>query len=153
MQSTLGKLKNATDADEKIALLEYIEDEVTQLDNARDFLTIGGMVAMIDILSDIDEHPRVLMSASWVVGTAAKNLRKIQTGAAELGIFTPLTKLLERCSTFLEAVATDATKVGGDSVDGDDAVETILDLLKKVMYAVSALCRGNPKTQHIFSSL
>jgi len=97
------------------ALQELVED----LDNARDFMTIGGFKQVMELLGS--DTPELVAATAWVVGTAVQNQRELQLHMLELELMAPLLQLLHDHSA--------------------------IDVRAKVLYAVSGLLRNCPEAQ------
>merc|ERR1712146_738473 len=115
-------------AEQKVSILEFLEDEVTQRDAARDFLGLGGLGVIVGMIGNTSEDPNVLAAASWVLGTAVKNMKEMQLGAVKLGALSPLLDILKRYTN--EAMTMRHVEVE-----------------KKVLYALTSICRGNSEAQ------
>lgn len=98
-----------------LALQELVED----LDNARDFMTIGGFKQVMGLLGS--DTPELVAATAWLIGTAVQNQRELQLQMLELELMAPLLKLL----------------LGHVEVD----------VRAKVLFAISCLLRNCPEAQ------
>lgn len=136
-----------------ISLLEDLEFQLTDVDNARDFHTLGGwdlLVSMLDenvhlqnntAISDLTSEMlrkirKVQAYSAWTVGTAVKNSGEFTSFAVE-----PITIGVRR-STALDLLM-DAFCKNYD----DPNVREVQFLLTKSIYAIGALLRGNRLSQ------
>lgn len=111
-----------------IATLEDLEFQLNDLDNARDFHTLGGWPLLVSLLSN-DVHPAnatdvppIQSVAAWVMGTAVKNTEEFYPWAVE-----PLTR------SQMTPVSLLVTLIPSSH----------LKLKQKVLYALGGLIRGN----------
>ena len=112
--------------------LVELEDLVTDIDNANDLHTIGGLAPVIGIISNASEADRhfpadVVAQAMWVLGSAQQSNPKVQHQAISLG--------------GLPAVLQYAHPSAGS------------DLLAKTLYALSTLIRDNNPAREGFVEL
>eukprot|EP01039_Chlorochromonas_danica_P011211 gene11209-12503_t len=159
---------------ERVSVLEELESLLTDIDNARDFHTIGGWPVLVNQLlpqhnagsdrSNIVEYHRVAAAAAWAVGTTIKNSYDYQLwlaeevevlGTGEDGIsndskttttaWKVLTELLH------ETIQTTHSPPSGDAAspmkEGQHDVAVVLQ--KRLLYALSAGCRGNVDIQSL----
>ncbi|XP_019362097.1 PREDICTED: nucleotide exchange factor SIL1 isoform X1 [Gavialis gangeticus] len=118
---------NSSDStlDEKIAALYDLEYYVHQVDNAKDFLSLGGLQLMIDGLNSTEavmkEH------AAFVLGAALSSNPKVQIEAIEGGALQKLLVIL--------------------------ATEQPLTVKKKALFALSSMLRHFPYAQQQFLKL
>jgi hypothetical protein len=131
----------ALDANEQVYILKQLESLLDDVDNARDFHTIGAWPTLLSFLRP--EHPSaVRAAAAWAVGTAVKNTYDYQLWV-------------------LESLPAVASAEGGDAVAPSTvtALEQLVHLLatpagvenfevqKRALYALSAAMRGNVDVQ------
>lgn len=114
MQVTAEGLVDAPqlpNTEELLEILEELQKSVEDLDNARDFHTIGGFAIMVDVLADGDgysgrappvdvapahfDRDAIKGHAAWVLGTAIKNQADLQTAALGSNAMEPLLRLLK----------------------------------------------------------
>ncbi|XP_059589426.1 nucleotide exchange factor SIL1 isoform X2 [Alligator mississippiensis] len=118
---------NSSDSmlDEKIAALYDLEYYVHQVDNAKDFLSLGGLQLMINALNSTEavmkEH------AAFVLGAALSSNPKVQIEAIEGGALQKLLVIL--------------------------ATEQPLAVKKKALFALSSMLRHFPYAQQQFLKL
>lgn len=120
--------------------LEELESSLSDIDNARDFYTIGGWPVLVSMLS-ADQHPNHRARAAWAIGTAIKNSYDYQLW------------VLER-----------QQHGGGGGGGGDDTakrascLQLLVDMLdfshanpeelqRRALYALSSAVRGNADVQ------
>ena len=72
---------------------EMLQEQVEDIDNARDFNTIGGFPAVLRALAE-DPAPRLQAAAAWVAGTAVQNNRELQLVLVEQGALPTLLRLV-----------------------------------------------------------
>ena len=122
-------LSNATDASLDISIREEalleLQDLVEDLDQARDFKTIGGFPEVIALLAS--EIAPIQAAAAWVLGSAVKNHRELQ-----------LHLLAERALPSLLVLLRS---------HADEEVRA------KALYAASALLRNCPEAQAAFGRI
>lgn len=113
-----------SDVELKLEALEALQEHVEDIDNARDFNTIGGFASVLRTLVD-DSEPRLQTAAAWIVGTAVQNNRELQLALVGHGVMTPLLKLLEAHAS--------------------------ADVRAKALFAISGMLRGCPEAQAAFT--
>ena len=94
--------KNATVAAKEDAL-DQMQILVMQIDNARDFVTLGGLDTCVALLQDHEdtiEHIALAPLAAWVIGTAAQNDNVVQDASAKAGAIEALLAILKRSEMF-----------------------------------------------------
>jgi nucleotide exchange factor SIL1 len=132
-----------------ISLLKDLEFQLTDLDNARDFHTLGGWELLVVLLSE-DAHVQnntisklspsieaklraVQAHAAWTIGTAVKNTGEFFPYAIE-----PVKLNASTTTTALDMI------LGVFCKDYEDQESRpIRTLLTKSIYAIGALLRGN----------
>uniref|UniRef100_A0A8C0BGB1 Nucleotide exchange factor SIL1 n=1 Tax=Buteo japonicus TaxID=224669 RepID=A0A8C0BGB1_9AVES len=116
---------SASTLDEKVAALYDLEYYVHQVDNAKDFLSMGGLQLVIDGLNSTEaalkEH------AAFVLGAALSSNPKVQIEAIEGGALQKLLVIL--------------------------ATEQPLAVKKKALFALSSMLRHFPYAQQQFLKL
>ncbi|KAM6055945.1 nucleotide exchange factor SIL1 isoform 1-T1 [Chlamydotis macqueenii] len=116
---------SASTLDEKVAALYDLEYYVHQVDNAKDFLSMGGLRLVIDGLNSTEamlkEH------AAFVLGAALSSNPKVQVEAIEGGALQKLLVIL--------------------------ATEQPLAVKKKALFALSSMLRHFPYAQQQFLKL
>ncbi|XP_075298276.1 nucleotide exchange factor SIL1 isoform X1 [Opisthocomus hoazin] len=116
---------SASTLDEKVAALYDLEYYVHQVDNAKDFLSMGGLQLVIDGLNSTEaalkEH------AAFVLGAALSSNPKVQVEAIEGGALQKLLVIL--------------------------ATEQPLAVKKKALFALSSMLRHFPYAQQQFLKL
>ncbi|NXP18445.1 SIL1 factor, partial [Scytalopus superciliaris] len=116
---------SASTLDEKVAALYDLEYYVHQVDNAKDFLSMGGLRLVIDGLNSTEaalkEH------AAFVLGAALSSNPKVQIEAIEGGALQKLLVIL--------------------------ATEQPLAVRKKALFALSSMLRHFPYAQQQFLKL
>ncbi|XP_075020159.1 nucleotide exchange factor SIL1 [Calonectris borealis] len=116
---------SASTLDEKVAALYDLEYYVHQVDNAKDFLSMGGLQLVIDGLNSTEavlkEH------AAFVLGAALSSNPKVQIEAIEGGALQKLLVIL--------------------------ATEQPLPVKKKALFALSSMLRHFPYAQQQFLKL
>ena len=128
MQEALTKVLDVSLEDEarEEAVLE-LQDHVEDIDNARDFKTIGGFEEMARLLTN-DGAPLLQAAAAYVLGTAIKNHHELQLHLLRETDALPALLALLRSHADAEVRA-------------------------KAVYAASALLRNCPEAQASFGQL
>ncbi|NXA39744.1 SIL1 factor, partial [Eudromia elegans] len=126
MVKLIGKFNSsASTLDEKVAALYDLEYYVHQVDNAKDFLSLGGLQLVISGLNSTEavlkEH------AAFVLGAALSSNPKVQIEAIEAGALQKLLVIL--------------------------ATEQPLAVKKKALFALSSMLRHFPYAQQQFLKL
>ncbi|NXL84485.1 SIL1 factor, partial [Alectura lathami] len=126
MDKLVSKLNSsASTLDEKVAALYDLEYYVHQVDNAKDFLSMGGLQLVIEGLNSTEailkEH------AAFVLGAALSSNPKVQIEAMEGGVLQKLLVIL--------------------------ATEQPQAVKKKALFALSSLLRHFPYAQQQFLKL
>jgi hypothetical protein len=127
-----------TTKQEQLNLLETMEFEVSDIDKARDFKTLGGMSAVLSKL--IDGELEVRKSSAWVLGTMVKNFLEAQDWAVEGGTLPLLLQLLEF----------DAIAAAANATDLASEPELKLECQRKALYALGAVVRRHPEAKQAF---
>ncbi|OQV26085.1 putative Nucleotide exchange factor SIL1 [Hypsibius exemplaris] len=122
-----GSVVTPTDVMEKLSFLTDLEYYVHQIDNARDFLDLGGMELVREALNE--SSPALRAEAAHIVGSAAQNNPAAQIHLLEHGVLPMLVK----------SVAAMAKWPGRDP--------SAHLVLSRSVYAVSALVRNFPMAQ------
>lgn len=76
----------------RVAALDTLYEMVDQIDNARDFKTIGGWSKLQPLLED--KQAEVRASSAWVLGTCVQNSAELQQYSVQQGVLKPLLQLL-----------------------------------------------------------
>ncbi|NXC29539.1 SIL1 factor, partial [Campylorhamphus procurvoides] len=126
MVKLISKFNSSTSTlDEKVAALYDLEYYVHQVDNAKDFLSMGGLRLLIEGLNSTEaplkEH------AAFVLGAALSSNPKVQIEAIEGGVLQKLLVIL--------------------------ATEQPLAVRKKALFALSSMLRHFPYAQQQFLKL
>lgn len=159
-----------------VAVLEDLEYQVTDIDMARDFFTLGGWPLLVSLLSD-EAHQLssesnessatkpntrdysqqlhiVQANAAWVLGTSIKNTREFHPLAT-----VPLVMVGKNgdwTTTALDLALHQYSKLAGPMASKETAAEvpsTVLDNHRhKLLYAIGSMLRGNRGAQAHFSS-
>ncbi|OQR98635.1 hypothetical protein ACHHYP_08360 [Achlya hypogyna] len=109
--------------------LEALEWEVQDIDKARDFNTLGGLLATVPYLNATDLGVRA--QAAWVVGSAVKHFAEAQTWALQAGALPYLLHALAPPS---------ATPPAG-----------FYAMQRKALYALTALLQAHEAAQAVFA--
>jgi len=134
MQSGTDVLLNmSSHDDDKLQVLENMEYEVQQLDNAMDFATIGGLAATINLLDH--QNYKIRKYAAWVVGTAVKNYNKVQQEFLKLG----------GIDTFIHVI-----QLEGNGLVIANAKKQSIDVIGKQLYGLGASLRGSLSNSNYF---
>eukprot|EP00964_Phaeocystis_antarctica_P006801 scaffold3677_cov58-Phaeocystis_antarctica.AAC.4 len=118
------------DLEGRVLAFEMLQEQVEDIDNARDFYKIGGFPAVMRALAEDgiaeDGSARLQAAAAWVAGTAVQNNRELQLVLVELGALPTLLRL-----------------VGAHAVP---------EVRAKALYAASGLLRACPEAQAQFTA-
>jgi hypothetical protein len=94
MRKMLAVAEDETmDLEAREAAFEMLQEQVEDIDNARDFHTIGGFPVVLRALAE-DGAPRLQAAAAWVAGTAVQNNRELQLVLVEQGALPTLLRLV-----------------------------------------------------------
>lgn len=130
--------------DDKLNVLETMEWEVTDIDKAKDFNTLGGLVLMVELLNSKDPASMynihfinfilaiVREHAAWVIGSAVKNDAKAQQWVLDYGAM-PLLLHSMRNNPALGIMPVEKVKLD-----------------KKLLYALGAIIRNHANAQKQF---
>lgn len=130
--------ENSTEDDISHILLE-LESMVADIDNARDFHTIGGWPILTSFLSDKPIPHRSL--AAWVIGTAVKNSYDFQ-----LWLLEPInlnSSYNNETTTALNLL------INEFSLSIQEGSPEFHELQRRVLYALSSASRGNTDVQEV----
>ncbi|XP_051486747.1 nucleotide exchange factor SIL1 isoform X2 [Apus apus] len=116
---------SASTLDEKVAALYDLEYYVHQVDNAKDFLSMGGLQLVIEGLNSTE--PALKEHAAFVLGAALSGNPRVQIEAIEGGALQKLLVIL--------------------------ATEQPLAVKKKALFALSSMLRHFPYAQQQFLKL
>ena len=139
-------------SDEQVYLLRQLESLLDDVDNARDFHTIGAWPTLLSFLT-AQHTDEARAAAAWAVGTAVKNTYDYQLWTLET---IPVAEGvgqhsgLELLVALLEPVGTSAD-VAPDTVS-EGVTAKANDVLKRALYALSAAMRGNLDVQEALRS-
>ncbi|XP_034634390.1 nucleotide exchange factor SIL1 [Trachemys scripta elegans] len=126
MVKLINKFNSSTSTlDEKVAALYDLEYYVHQVDNAKDFLSLGGLQLVINGLNSTE--PVLKEHAAFVLGAALSSNPKVQVEAIEGGALQKLMVIL--------------------------ATEQPLSVKKKALFALSSMLRHFPYAQLQFLKL
>lgn len=133
------RMRDSTDTIEIVSALLELETFLVDVDNARDYHTIGGWSTLVGLL--LPSQPAAVRStAAWAVGTAIKNSYDYQLWTLE-----KVTDLVSGETTTCIELLLAMLSTTDDTDDSDDG--TVPELLKKTLYALSAAMRGNVDVQ------
>ncbi|KDO27272.1 hypothetical protein SPRG_07521 [Saprolegnia parasitica CBS 223.65] len=118
-------LAPTTPTDDVLDALTKLEWEVQDLDKARDFNTLGGLVVTVQFLNATDLAVRA--QAMWVVGSAIKHFEEAQNWALQAGAVPHL----------LQSLAMPISD------------KAVVAMQRKALYALSALLQSNAKCQAV----
>ncbi len=136
--------------DEKLAIFEELESLLTDIDNARDFHTIGAWPYLISHLHR-NQPDRVRAMTLWCVGSLVKNSYDYQLFLLEPLKFQIIRnnsgKIEEYETNTLEMILTtleeSVSRLAFLETERVEEREIIYDLIKKSLYALSSALRGN----------
>lgn len=137
-------------SDEQVYLLRQLESLLDDVDNARDFYTIGAWPTLLSFLT-AQHTDEARAAAAWAVGTAVKNTYDYQLWTLET---IPVAEGagqhsgLELLVALLEPVRTSADA----APDSEGITAKANDVLKRALYALSAAMRGNLDVQEALRS-
>eukprot|EP00271_Cylindrocystis_brebissonii_P005257 TRINITY_DN17206_c0_g1_i1.p1 TRINITY_DN17206_c0_g1~~TRINITY_DN17206_c0_g1_i1.p1 ORF type:complete len:443 (-),score=85.01 TRINITY_DN17206_c0_g1_i1:1-1329(-) len=124
MTTAIADVKNAShlSVDEVLRALQELLQLVEPIDNANDLHTLGGLLALADVLTHSDTRVRAL--TAWVLGTAAQNNPKLQQQYIDIGLLSALLNL------------------AASAVDAEES--------SKALFALSAAIRNHEAAQEVF---
>lgn len=123
----------------KIQSLVNLEYYVADIDNAVDFVSMGGIQVSKQLLRS--ESVEIREKAFWVIGTTVKDQKKLQKVAVDVGILSILVQAIEK---FIES---------NKPIHQQKNVVTENKSITKVLYCLTSLLRGSKDTQIAFSKL
>lgn len=143
-----------------VSVLLDLEHHLSDVDMTRDFHTLGGWPLLVSLLSDtVHQSVNQTLSAdlekkvndiqahaAWAIGTAVKNMREFFPYAIEelsiddgISKTTTTTTAIHLLVTLIQNAAKDETSSSSK--------------LRKSMYALGAMLRGNREAQTLFCAL
>eukprot|EP00960_Hanusia_phi_P023869 704118-Hanusia_phi.AAC.1 len=125
LQKVVDKLLSSVrqgDAEELVEVLEELEGEITDIDNANDLDKLGGLDPVLELLAH--EKREVKAAALWVVGTAAQSNPVLQELLAGKRVLAKLLAPMEEAAVAKSRENLDAK------------------LVAKSLYAISTFVRG-----------
>jgi nucleotide exchange factor SIL1 len=157
-----------------VAVLQDLEYQLTDLDMARDFHTLGGWPILSSLLADAiheshsTNNTQQILSdedwnnvnliqalAAWVIGTAVKNTDEFSPYATEEvqvllapGSVVKTTALDLVLAQFIAAC--NAIVAATDLPNKDDYYDTVMMKVHKTLYALGAMLRANRQAQTHF---
>ena len=127
IQALMANYGNASELAVKVAILEDLDYYMHQVDNARDFVTLGGLTHVVKP-SLISSETQVAEKATLLLGSAAQYNPSVQKAILEVKLIPLLIDLLSR-------------------PESDLCCHT---LKSRTVYAMAALVRGNPTSLREF---
>ena len=159
------ELQQSTSHHEKDARLSIIKEQINQIlidleslltdiDNSRDFHTIGAWPTLVTLLQS--SFPLSTRGkAAWVIGTALKNSYDYQLWVLE-DLILGNSSSLGNSTTALELLLTmfqQSSRLVSQMRETDIFFEDALEFQKRSIYALSAAIRGNVEVQdHIYQN-
>lgn len=136
-----------TETPEKVQVLYDLEYYLADVDNARDYHTIGAWPILVEFLS-ADKPTEVRAMTAWTIGSAVKNDYDYQLWTLEsININSTDSNVTNTtCLELLIQAIVDSSKKLGEGEENIHKKETE-NLLKKALYAISAASRGNIDVQ------
>jgi hypothetical protein len=129
------------DAEEQVYILRQLESLLDDVDNARDFHTIGAWPTLLSFLRPA--HPAsVRAAAAWAVGTAVKNTYDYQLWVLEQ---LPAAAVAEGSDAVAPSTVTAVEQLV--HLLATPAGEEDFEVQKRALYALSAAMRGNVDVQ------
>lgn len=116
----LGESEGGASTEARVGGLHELEELVEDIDNARDFVTLGGFARLVPMLAET-AAPDVQAAAAWAIGSGAQNNAEIQAHLCEIGAPASLVSMLV------------GTPSAAHSADVDS----------KALYALSAISRDS----------
>jgi hypothetical protein len=139
LTSLIGHIEGE-DEDMALEAMEALVDLLSDMDMARDFITLGGWPAVSRRLS-LDESEQVRAASAWVVGTAVQNADEFQRRVLERdesGSPSTLERLLDNV----------AHRPGPEEEQGLN-----VNLLSKLVFALGSALRNSEDVQSSFHML
>lgn len=142
MKDIMNLLRNSTDDSLKIKNLVILESLLADVDNSRDFHTIGGWPVLLGLLQS-NYSLEIRAHASWCIGTAVKNDYDYQLWILEnvdtsIGAVSGLRLLLDNFR-----MTVDYLTQARDPL----SLQRNYDLTKRILYALASCLRGNMDVQ------
>lgn len=146
MKDIINILQNTTEDSLRIQNLVVLESLLADVDNSRDFHTIGGWPVILQLLQS-NNSLEIRSHASWCIGTAVKNdydyqlwiLEKVTTPS---GPCSGLSLLVENLQGAVNHLIN-----GNENSVSLKPLQSSYDLTKRVLYALSSALRGNMDVQ------
>eukprot|EP01084_Bolivina_argentea_P254498 427852_1 len=140
----VDEVKGGMGDDESIVgALQELEDLLSDVDQAKDFHTLGGWIALSELLKR-DKPLVIRRMAAAVAGTAMQNVPEYQEWALQDGVLQNL----------LEALTSEKLDIPLSSDCGKNSHLKEARLLElRAVFAVGAASRNSPNVQHLFREL
>jgi len=113
----MANFHNATSAENKLAILDDLDFYMHQIDNARDFVSLGGFESLVEPTLRSRDDDNVTAAASVLLGSAVQSNEPVRRHATNSG-------------TIVDALMNNLARSG--------------QVASKTIFALSALLRDNP---------
>lgn len=130
IKTLVAHFSNSSTTEQKVDILEHLDDYLHQIDNARDFVTIGGLSKVV-IPALNSKQASILEKTAILIGSASQANTQVQDAIIKTDILTSLLDLLVN-----------------PPVNTPDN-----NVLARLMFAISSLVRGNAKSMDVFDQL
>jgi flagellar hook-basal body complex protein FliE len=154
MGELAGHLVNSSVSDEDLLIhLDDLEQLLSDIDNARDFHTIGKWPVLTSLLPGLTQRSKAVQAkAVHCIGTAVKNDYDFQLWVLEAAggqaEDTESKSVVEILSSAMNEVSQEISTAATLS---DEAKVELDELLRRILYAISAAARGNLDVQAALS--
>jgi hypothetical protein len=152
MRDIMNILQNTTDEAILIRNLVVLESLLADIDNSRDFHTIGGWPVILGLLR-LNNSLEIRSHASWCIGTAVKNDYDFQLWIFEEVVSAQVSTsgLVLLLQNLEDSVNFFTNEHSGE--DSERLAQQHYGLTKRVLYALASCLRGNMDVQEIVLSL
>jgi hypothetical protein len=158
-----------------VGVLQDLEYQLTDLDMARDFHTLGGWPVLASLLADAvhESHSTnntqqeqqlsdedwnkvnlIQALAAWIMGTAVKNTHEFSPYATEeVQVLIAIDSVVKTTALDLvlaQFVAASNAVLQTDAPKKDDFYDTVMMKVHKTLYALGAMLRANRQAQTHF---
>jgi len=114
----MANFHNATTAESKLAILDDLDFYMHQIDNARDFVTLGGFETLVEPALRSQDDDNVTAAATVLLGSAVQSNEPVRRHATDSG-------------AIIQALTANLARTG--------------QVASKTIFALSALLRDNPE--------
>jgi hypothetical protein len=152
MRDIMNILRNTTEASIVIQNLVVLESLLADVDNSRDFHTIGGWPILLTLLHRNSSSIDIRSHAAWCIGTAVKNDYDYQLWIFE-EIDLPDSPPQSGIALLLDNLQVSVDFLINSHEDSSAVTGRYGDLTKRVLYALASCLRGNMDVQEALMKL